>query len=117
MSTAVSIDFVVRNYGTQATDIFDGYISGPSIKDTTHLRRKSGRKTACEVDFDDDMLVCDTKESFLANDSNKQRFIYKLSDALKERGIGIRHADGDAECLIVRTALDKAKEMQVAVNG
>lgn len=110
------VDFVTRNYG-KASVVFDGYTSCPSTKDMTHLRRKTGRKIATDVDFEGDMLVSDTKESFLANETNKQRFIYELSNALQDGGVETHLADGDADCLIVRTALRKAEEEPTAVIG
>lgn len=111
------VDYVVRNYGTRASVVFDGYVSGPSTKDATHLRRQNGRKTACDVHFDGEMLICDTKEKFLSNPGNKQRFIYTLAQSFMEIGIEIFHVDGDADCLIVKTALTKATEHIVAVVG
>jgi len=67
--------------GGDLSVVFDGYVSGPSTKDATHLRRQNGRKTACDVHFDGEMLICDTKEKFLSNPGNKQRFIYTLAQS------------------------------------
>ena len=103
------VDFVTRNYG-KASVVFDGYTSCPSTKDMTHLRRKTGRKIATDVDFEGDMLVSDTKESFLANETNKQRFIYELSNALQDGGVETHLADGDADCLIVVQPSRKLKK-------
>ena len=97
--------------------MFDGYVSGPSTKDATHLRRQHGRKTACDVHFDGEMLICGTKESFLCNPGTKRHFIYTLAQSFMENGIEIFHTDGDADYLIVKTALTKATEHTVAVIG
>ena len=58
-----------------------------------------------------------SKENFLSNESNKQRFINVLSNALLEAGIETHHASGDADCMIVSTALSKATQCPVAVVG
>lgn len=104
---ACYVDFVIRHYGL-ATVVFDGYGSGPSTKDAAHLRRKNGLKTTNDVQFEDDMFVADTREAFLKNEVNKQRFINRLSKALEDSGIEVIQEDGDADCCIVRTVLQKA---------
>ncbi|KAL8576695.1 hypothetical protein ACOMHN_025170 [Nucella lapillus] len=108
------VDFVTRRYGN-ASVVFDGYCSGPSTKDVTHMRRKNGRKTTTDIIFDGDMLVCNSRESFLSNQNNKQRFINNLSEALQETGLETYHADRDADCLIVSTVLEKAKKTPAAI--
>ena len=108
------IDFVIHKYGRQASIVFDGYLNGPATKDATHLQRNNWSNV---IDFDGDMLVCDTKERFLSNDVNKQHFIDALSSAFLENSIVTHHADGDADCLIVSTALSKANDKSVAIVG
>ena len=49
-----------------------------------------------------------TREAFLSNETNKQRFIDKLACALADSGVEVRHEDGDADCGIARTVLEKA---------
>ena len=51
--------------------MFDGYANGPTIKDVTHLRL-AGR---CAVHFTEQTPLCLKKETFLANEENKQRFL------------------------------------------
>ena len=109
-------EFVHRNYPGSVV-VFDGYSSNPSTKDVTHMRRKSQRTAASDTDFDGDMLVCDSRETFLSNHVNKQRFITKLSAALQELGTVTHHAEGDADCLIVRVTLEKAKETSTVLIG
>ncbi|KAL8588588.1 hypothetical protein ACOMHN_034042 [Nucella lapillus] len=81
------------------------------------MQRKNGRKTTTDITFDGDMLVCNSRESFLSNQNNKQRFINHLSEALQETGLETYHADGDADCLIVSTVLEKAKKTPAAIVG
>ncbi len=48
------------------------------------------------------------KEEFLANITNKQKFIYRLANCLKTAGHECIHADSDADFVIVQTAMNKA---------
>ena len=54
--------------------------------------------------------MSDTKESFLANETNKQDFIHELSNALQDGGVETHLADGDADCLIVVQPSRKLKK-------
>ena len=54
--------------------------------------------------------MSDTKESFLANETNKQGFIHELSNALQDGGVETHLADGDADCLIVIQPSRKLKK-------
>lgn len=72
---------------------------------------------ATDIKFHGDMLLSEARESFLRNEHNKHRFINHLSAALRGHGVETRHADGDADCLIVSTVLEKAKEAPTALVG
>jgi len=109
-------DFVIRKFG-HCTVVFDGYCSGPSTKDVSHLRRASKEQPSRDFAFDSDMVVCESKNKFLGNAQNKQRFINLLSSILSEHKVETVCAKGDADCLIVKTALDIAKGNNVAVVG
>ena len=63
------VNFVKSNYG-EALIVFDGYLSGPSTKDNTHLRCNS-KGVSKLTNFTPDMkLQCD-KASFMGNIYNK----------------------------------------------
>ena len=96
----------VKKY-SHPTIVFDGYSAGPSTKDTAHLRRTGGR-VGPEVKFTEDMFLKSKKEQFLANSTNKQRFINLLSGKMEENGIKTVHAVGDADLLIVQTTVSAA---------
>ena len=54
-------------------------------------------------------FVCDSKQAFLANVSNKQAFINMVSDALNhEQRMKVLHDKGDADLLIATIAIDCA---------
>eukprot|EP00794_Sanderia_malayensis_P002695 gene2695-3114_t len=111
----VYIDFVTKKY-TRAAVVFDGYQAGPSTKDNTHLRRSKG-KIGAEVHFKEDMVLRTSKDEFLSNGVNKQHFINLLSGKLIAAGCNAVHAMGDADFLIVKTAIEEAKLHPVAVIG
>lgn len=87
--------------------IFDGYLSGPSTKDTAHRRRSMGI-VGPKVIFKPGIPLKSKKEHFLANSDNKQNFINLLSEKLQKRDIRTLHADGDADLLIAKTGVKYA---------
>ena len=74
-----------------------------------------GAVEALTICFSGDMLLCETKERFLMNSANKQHFIKHLIATFRENGFESVQAPGDADSLIVKTALEKATETQTAV--
>ena len=96
--------------------VFDGYASGPSTKDITHIRRKRGI-VSTSVRFTNDTPFRSNKDTFLNNIENKQNLIYFLGDYLSERGICVRHAESDADVLIVNTAIAYAETTTTFVIG
>ena len=108
-------DYVTKNYSNSVV-VFDGYETGPSTKDNTHLRRSRG-KIGAEVHFKEDMILQSKKDDFLANVVNKQQFIYLLSEKLQQAGCTTVHATGDADLLIVQTAAECAKNGTTTVIG
>ena len=96
--------YVTRKYG--AVVVFDGY-DGTSTKDMTHQRRNKG-KVGETVTFEEDMHITMTKDQFLTNNMNKQRFINLLSEQLVKANCHTHHATGDADLLIVQKAMKSA---------
>ena len=106
-------EFVARKY-KNATIVFDGYSTQQTSKAATHIRPHG---TSVQVNFTGDMILQDTREKFLANPSNKQRFINLLSETLMKLGFQIHHAKDDADCLIVKTTLDVAASSTTVLIG
>ena len=102
-------------YGTQVTIVFDGYNSGPSIKDHEQRRRSSTTGKAPDVKFHPTMKTNDNQSMFLANSNNKKLFISLLSHHLTERGYEVIQATSDADTVIVKSALEMAKDQPVTV--
>jgi hypothetical protein len=76
---SLGVQYVTRKYG-QATIVFDGYEDGPSTKDCTHLRRAGAGSPT--IKFEGHMVMSSKKQDFLANKTNKQRFINMFANKL-----------------------------------
>ena len=107
-------DYVMQHYG-QASVVFDGYDSVPSTKDNAHLQRT--REQMTEVHFTGSTIMNVKKDAFLSNTKNKQSFILLLSRSLQQMGCQISHAKGDADMLIVQTAIQSASRSSTVVVG
>lgn len=105
----------VEKYGNPVI-VFDGYQSGPTPKDCTQTRRK-GTKQSVSVQFNEDMPLQIKKDDFLSNKENKQRFIHLLGHHLEKSGFDVLHAKGDADVLIVKTALEVARNSETVLVG
>jgi len=97
--------------------VFDGYDSGPTPKDQIHLRRTSGTVGPEVQHLSPDKKLNIPKNVFLSNKNNKQAFIYLLSESLEVKSCKILHATGDADTLIVRTALKTSTDSTTFVIG
>lgn len=107
--------YVTKKY-TRPIVVFDGYGNGMSTKDVTHVRRGKGLSST-KIQFTG-ITPCKTKkELFLANQDNKQKFLSFLGDKMQEAGCTVIHSAGDADLLIVKTALNYAQLQNVEVIG
>ena len=96
--------------------VFDGYASGPSTKDATHLRRSKGH-IGTNVKFRYDTPFRTKKDTFLSNTQNKQNFICLLGEYLTQKDVKVKHADADADLLIVTTAIESADVSETHLIG
>ena len=110
------VKYVTHKYGTSSVVVFDGYSDGPSTKDTTHIRRNKGQ-VGNTINFTNDMTLDMKKEAFLANPQNKQRFIVNLREKFTESDIRTLQAEGDADFIIVQTAVGSAEKDQTVLVG
>ena len=95
--------------------MFDGYDCIHTY-DMTHQRRSKGN-AGTTVTFTADTPVTMEKEQFLANNQNKQRFIFMLSDELKKNNCEVHHASGNADLLIVMKAVQSANSSNTVLVG
>ena len=72
-------------------------------KDAAHLRRGSTNAVAVHCDLMSTLTV--KKDVVLRNKQNKQCFINMVSEKLKKAGCDNIHATGDADVLIVQSAV------------
>ena len=102
------ISYIRKRYGQHATVVFDGGYMAHSTKDTAHIRRAKGRigKTV-ELRLSNPLTM--KKSDFLLSNSNKQDFLLLLGSVLTDSGINVFHSNGDADLLVVQTALNIAK--------
>jgi hypothetical protein len=106
--------YAQKHYRFPNTVVFDGYKT-ETTKANTHRRRYKPK--SYPVHFDKDMVLSMSKELLLSNKENKARFIQQLGERLSDSGSEVLHADGDADLLIVKTAVDKSQEAIIGVHG
>ena len=86
--------------------VFDGYTNGASIKDHEHQRRMG--KTSVHIEVSGDLSAFCNQGLFLSNSKNKMQLIQLLGKALEGVGHHVEYSHGDADTLIVSTALEIA---------
>ena len=84
--------------------VFDGYQCGPRTKDVTQKKR-AGTYVGATVQYSGSMVFKGKREDFLFNKENKHRFIILIRDHLDRNGCHTDQAKGDADLLIVQTAI------------
>ena len=80
--------------------------SSPSTKDITHIRR-SKRKVGRAVHFQEQSILNMTKDEFLVNLDNRQRFLEVLTS--KVNSSNAIQSSRDADALIVKSSIEAAK--------
>ena len=81
----------------------------------THIRRN--RMQGQEVVFTLDMKLTLRKDEFLSNTKNKARFVCALLTHFREHSFTVLQAGGDADVLIVTTAVKLSVDRQTTVVG
>lgn len=113
-STASSIcqnyvNYISKHYpGKCCTVVFDGYSNVVnSTKGAEHHRRYKMKKSV-DMHFDINTKLMIKQDLFLSNDSNKFQLITMLRAKFSENNIECYESTGDADSLIVKTAIDKS---------
>ncbi len=110
----VYVKHLETRYGKKVTVVFDGYET-PSIKDVAHMRRSKVPGPTVKLECN---MVCKlSREEFLSNTSNKETFIKLLGLTLEMDGHTVHYSTGDADCLIVKVALESAQTTNTVVIG
>ena len=95
------VKYVRKNYGT-CNIVFDGYSEGPSTKDHEHVRRNASKRSNTEVHCNVTNKINIKQDVFLANNTNKSRFIDMLSSYLREAGNTVVGCKEDADTEIAK---------------
>ena len=92
--------------------VFDGYLES-NTKDHTHKRRNPLQ--GFKIDFTPDMITDCSKEIFLSNPENIQKFIDLLGANLSVAGLNVHFCDNDADTTIVTKSFDLLDKNNVCV--
>ncbi|MES9882369.1 MAG: hypothetical protein ABW185_15970 [Sedimenticola sp.] len=103
----------IRNRFGMCCIVFDGY-NKPSTKDHEHQRRHAG-KVSCDILVTDSVKAYKDQEAFLSNKRNKTQLIERIAKHLQAQGHVVKVSSGDADTLIVSTALNYARNGQYVV--
>ena len=96
--------------------MFDRYSGNASTKDITHLRRSKG-KLGRPVLFTENTVFNMKKDEFLLNLKNKQCFLEMLTAEMNTVGMYAIQSSGDADTLIITTAVDIVNSKPTVVIG
>ena len=97
------IRYIIRNYRENVAIVFDGY-DDITIKKVERNRR-ARKNASVDVIFTEEMKLKTSHEKFLSNRKKKSRFISLLRQKLSAKNIVNYQATGDADRLIVETAI------------
>lgn len=102
------VSYILKHFGVNTRVVFDGYYDIPSTKDEEHRRRKK-KKIPVEVVLNNSSVLTVPQGEFLSHEKNKYQLIQLLKVCFEERNILTFEASGDADHLIVSTAVNLAK--------
>ena len=110
------VNYVLKHYGKRSIIVFDGYPDTPSTKDTTHIRRKAN-KLGRSVNITPHMKLNMRKDAFLSVLKNKNLFNKMLTEYINNGNSGLSaiQENGDADYLLVKTAVNCSQEEEVVV--
>ena len=98
------VTYIKKRYGNCPTIVFDGGYDAASTKDAAHVRRAKVRiEKTVRLHLNNQFSM--SKSNFLLSKGNKQNLRVMLGDELTETGITVNHASGDADILIVQSAI------------
>lgn len=106
------VNYVIYNFKpskTPVTVVFDGYDDPDSTKKCEQLRRY--RHIAPQFQISAITPVYGNQERFLGNAQNKKQLIAMLSSVLRKNNVVVKQSSGDADLLIVQTAVEKSQQL------
>jgi hypothetical protein len=96
----------IQNNFENPVIVFDGYNDSDSIKTCEQMRRN--KISSPDIKINEGSNVCTNQERFLANTTNKQQLISMLTKTLCDAQIEVKQSTGDADRLIVISALERS---------
>ena len=113
------LKYLNDRYSSIASEIvvvFDGYDTEYSTKTDEHSHRNQGVSISADINITNpDMLLSVKKNSFLRNTRNKNQLIKLICKKLHSNDIVSIQAEGDADFLIVKTAMDFVNDGKTTV--
>lgn len=108
------VNYTFNQFGRNVAVVFDGYPENGAEKNTKTAERvrRYGTLQCNEVIFEESTVIKMAQEKLLANDSNKRRLIAMICSAFQSQGIETDQAVEDADCKIVKVALEKSTSFQ-----
>src|SRR6218665_3713190 len=96
-------------YAESCIIVFDGYNSGPTVKDQEHVRR--AKNCSPVIDVTESNPVYRNQSAFPMNANNKQSFVLLLSNHFRQQRYEVRHAESDVDTVIVGCAIQLARQL------
>ena len=107
----------LKKVGENVHVVFDGYESGPTVKDSERLRRDGNVAAAAPTRLlDENTQAIGPQEPFLANLQNKVSLIRLVSKSLEAAGFWVHQAESDADTLIAYWAIKLAQDTGAPVG-
>jgi len=111
------VDYVQNHFGSNSIVVFDGYENtSNSVKAMEQLRRSS-KSSSVDICFDKQMTVTVSQEKLLSNRKNKTRLISMLTEKFEANNFPVKHAQDDADILIIETAIEQSENDTTVVVG
>uniref|UniRef100_A0A1B6EQB8 Uncharacterized protein n=1 Tax=Cuerna arida TaxID=1464854 RepID=A0A1B6EQB8_9HEMI len=95
------VNYVIANYDSTATVVFDGYPEVSIVRGTKQYERnrRSRKHVSTTLDISDNLVPSISQE-------NKRRLIGMLMDKFKSAHVSFKQAEEDEDTMIVETAVD-----------
>lgn len=107
------VNYVQKHFGSNTIIVFDIIIAATAMEQL----RRSSKLLSADVLFDETMNVTVSQDKFLFNSNNKIRLISMLLEKFEANNFHIKHAQDDADVLIIEAALEQACKNTTVVVG
>ena len=106
-----------NHFGSNSIIVFDGYENiSNSMKAMEQLRRSS-KASSVDIYFDEQMVATVSQEKLISNNKNKTGLISMMTEKVEANKYIVRHAEEDADILIIETAFEEPYKNTTVVVG